>query len=297
MNRVYPLRLSRTIWKIPLFCKHICTDNMCSNSIYYEQNDANNLTITIEENMGGKCELNECIVSTYIHLYSYNLSNPCGHIGSLFQPDNVVIPDNEFRIYIDFPLNNPIDLGIRAQGNDQTFTLRELIYLIKLIYMSIYTEEELTSTSNTFTITSPCSCINIELSTLITDNEIESDKEMENCCICYTNYQENNQSTTLNCGHTFHKECILIWISKGRGVSCPLCRKMIQHCSQCNNTKIIEYQREYKVLPVEYRIDPLRRNQTDGIYGIYGWDFEGLVLETMIYNRKLKRLMVGISTV
>jgi hypothetical protein len=45
-----------------------------------------------------------------------------------------------------------------------------------------------------------------------------------NCSICLTNINDNN-TKTLECKHTFHINCIDIWIDNKN--SCPLCRAII----------------------------------------------------------------------
>jgi hypothetical protein len=42
---------------------------------------------------------------------------------------------------------------------------------------------------------------------------------MEECCICSEFYEDKHK---LQCGHIFHKDCILVWIKDHK--SCPLCR-------------------------------------------------------------------------
>lgn len=48
------------------------------------------------------------------------------------------------------------------------------------------------------------------------------------CSICFENYISNNLIEKLNCGHCFHKSCIIQWTKHNR--SCPLCRVAITDC-------------------------------------------------------------------
>ena len=41
------------------------------------------------------------------------------------------------------------------------------------------------------------------------------------CIICYSNFEHNNE-VSLPCGHAFHSDCILTWISKK--MECPYCK-------------------------------------------------------------------------
>ena len=41
---------------------------------------------------------------------------------------------------------------------------------------------------------------------------------IDECPICYS----GNSDCKLSCNHTFHKECILIWLQKK--ITCPYCR-------------------------------------------------------------------------
>ena len=45
------------------------------------------------------------------------------------------------------------------------------------------------------------------------------------CVICCTDedFENENTSTTLECGHTFHTECIINWFRIGNS-NCPICR-------------------------------------------------------------------------
>ena len=47
--------------------------------------------------------------------------------------------------------------------------------------------------------------------------------ESENiCCICLETFTEKDIIYKLKCNHSFHKECIIVWLLQD--LSCPLCR-------------------------------------------------------------------------
>jgi hypothetical protein len=86
------------------------------------------------------------------------------------------------------------------------------------------------------------------------------------------------------------------WIETGRGGTCPLCRTNLSNCSNCEGSLVITDEYEGAVLPYEYR-EMVSRNDTDGIYGIYGFDLQHLIIEDLIYNRVSKKLKVLISVI
>ena len=47
------------------------------------------------------------------------------------------------------------------------------------------------------------------------------DKINDTCVICLHQFEPKKHVTTLSCGHTFHKKCLVEWIM--RKESCPLC--------------------------------------------------------------------------
>lgn len=55
-----------------------------------------------------------------------------------------------------------------------------------------------------------------------THNIIATPQE-EKCTICLCDFCNNDEKHTLDCGHTYHVNCILHWFRSGNP-SCPLCR-------------------------------------------------------------------------
>ena len=187
----------------------------------------------------------------------------------------------------------------KNQGNteQENFTLRDVIFLIQQIYKEIYNEEEKTADSQVFTIAQDCSCVHT-IFTRDVINQLETadvEDNDEKCCVCYLPYN-NAECFKLKCHHIFHSNCITRWIDASQKKQCPLCRDEIYTCPMCNNSKKIEYNYEGTVLPYNFRTDLCNlRNTTNGIYEIYGWDYEDLMINKMTYNRILRRLHITMS--
>ncbi|GJY96175.1 reverse transcriptase domain-containing protein [Tanacetum coccineum] len=47
-------------------------------------------------------------------------------------------------------------------------------------------------------------------------------EEIDTCAICYGEYEESKKIGKLQCGHLFHVDCLISWISRKN--SCPICR-------------------------------------------------------------------------
>lgn len=289
----YPLRLTRTYWKIPLYCYHECSEDICSTLIHYNRHD-DNIFLTFHDNLDyidGKCKEYNDILPTFIHINSFNISEPYGHKGKLFNPDLIVIPDNEFSIKITFPLTTPANINIKTEKN---FTLKEIIWLIKDIYKKIYNDEENTSDSSLFFIDNPCNnCVNMNIENTLT---VSSTDEKENCSICFLKL--NGDKYILKCNHLFHTDCLNNWINKGKGTTCPLCRKPLYICDKCNNNGIFITREEYVVLPFYLRPSTnMNRNNTNGLYGIHSYDLENLAITKLYYNRLYKILQVIVQPI
>src|SRR5210317_865503 len=100
--RVYPIRTSRKEWNIPLYCYHIC-NQMCSQIYIIDQSDIDNSSYILVDNpeyINGKCQQSNKLEKTYIRLYSFDIDNPLGITGPLYNPNMIVIPDKSFSLKI-----------------------------------------------------------------------------------------------------------------------------------------------------------------------------------------------------
>ena len=61
----------------------------------------------------------------------------------------------------------------------------------------------------------------------LTVYKIESDDNLllDECPICLEKYVVNDKIIHLDCSHSFHKDCIYIWLNKNN--TCPQCRENI----------------------------------------------------------------------
>jgi hypothetical protein len=50
-------------------------------------------------------------------------------------------------------------------------------------------------------------------------------KKQHECCICLTNYVENDELNKLKCTHMFHKKCLMTWLMTNQ--TCPICRSYV----------------------------------------------------------------------
>lgn len=294
MRHIYPIRTTRKKWKIPLFCYHECGEycqrifvSQDSGLGYYNYNEIDN-----PDFIDGKCSKLNKLEDTYINFESFNIENPCGAKGKLYKPNMIVINDVEFTILISFPLLNPIRATFKNITNDG-ITLKNIIFSIKKLYKYIYEEEERTASIVTYSLRKTCdNCNNIKVEDYLNEAKIESDEE---CCICYSKYTTENKGYELKCNHVFHKNCIYNWLLNKS--TCPLCRSNYFECVMCDNTGYVYYNYTGKVIPPEIRGEYINRNQTDGIFGIYGYDYNNLVLSQMEYNRIDKELKIVVNSI
>ena len=293
MSRVYPIRTTRQHWNIPLFNYHICSEKCSVIQLQYD-----NILMDIDnpdyDQISKKCSNSDKLQKTFINLSEFDIYNPCGVNGPLYDPEMIVIPDRVFSLSITFPLNNGVDINIRSPTS-KGLTLKELIFSIKKLYEFIYQEEERTATPITYHLKKICeTCISTDILDYI--KEVSINTELE-CSICYSSlYIETDKVCELDCKHYFHKKCISEWLLKSEHKNCPLCRKYVYTCSECNGSGFIYYDFSGTVIPMEHRGIIINRNSTNGIFGIYGYDFEHLLLKKMIYNRMSKKLSIFIGS-
>lgn len=296
MHAIYPIRFTRSYWNIPLYCFHTCSEQYCSNTVHY-YNHQNTIRVNIHDNpdfIEGRCSRNGLLFPAFIHLSSYDISKPRGHLGELGNPDMVVIPDTTFWIDIAFPLTHPVRIQV---ASEHAITLRNILFYIKSVYQRIYIEEEETATETTFEIDKKCDTCTDKLLTQYL-RTVNSNTATDVCSICYNGYVEDSlDCSQCHCGHMFHTECIQSWISTANGTTCPICRTPIRECTVCTGNGRITVTYQGIVLPPEYRTISQSRNTTNGVYGIYGFDFDTLMLENMTYNRIDKVLYLSMCMI
>ena len=244
----------------------------------------------------GKCPFSMKLNTSSVQISTFDKNDPNTIDGELLFYNNIVIPDTQIYLNISFPLKEPKNIRITSD-NPLGFSLSYLINKIKNVYKWIYEEEENTSSIKTFTIIDQCNKCNfgdVNDHQLIMDSLSNVDNnvdDIEKCSICLeilnNNNNNNNKNNKTECNHIFHKECIHQWIKNNKN-TCPLCRKKLYKCNNCNNGLIIT-QYNGKVIPKNIR-GILNRNKSDGVFGIYGYDFEDLFIDEMIYNRTTKIL-------
>jgi len=294
ITRIYPVRTTKEKWNIPLYSNHECSN--CCSKIIIEDVDGyrfeNNPNYIEEEK---KCSQYGKLTKTCIELNNFNSLNPRGVDGKLYEPDMVVLNDNDFFIFIQFPVRNATVVNVNIKQNG--LTLKDLIVIIKLIYIHVYEEEERTSTINNYTIQKECKlCENTDVNTYIEDVKENIEKEDLNmCAICQIEYDDNEFKSKLKCNHLFHRQCILRWFNNTK--NCPLCRYNIVKCVECDGTGIVKLNYTGSVIPQELRGYDTDRNETDGIFGIYSHDFEDLCIKKMMYIKREKLLIMMVSDI
>lgn len=51
----------------------------------------------------------------------------------------------------------------------------------------------------------------------------DSDPDCKVCCICLSDYEENEEVLLLPCFHRFHTNCVVNWLTHGKN-ECPVCK-------------------------------------------------------------------------
>ena len=297
MRRVYPVRTTRNRWKIPLFCKHKC-DESC-NILFLNDEEDDYVIVENPNYKNGKCLNNNTLEKTFINISNFNIDEPNGHFGHLYNSDEKVISDNSFKLLIYYPLSYVFEVIIQTPTLNG-FTLKELIYSIKNLYEYIYSEEERTATPQIYQLKKLCTtCGNQNLSKYINYSDQNKTEQIlqENCCICCSNYEDINDElkpVNLKCNHIFHDSCIKEWLKKSG--TCPICRTNIFECNNCNGSGIRYYNFTGVIIPLEERGNIINRNQTYGIFGIHSHDLEDLIIQNLFYDNIKKQLYVDIST-
>jgi hypothetical protein len=289
IQRVYPIRKSAKAWRIPILVTHVCNEN-CS---YYLEREINEEGIWYipkpnHEYKDGKCpRYGKIFRSDGVPLKNFDVNNPSAYEEPICNPDEIVINDTRFSVIIRYPLRDPVKISMFAPS-DRGFSRKQLIDSLKHIYEFIYREEERTATPIVYEYREICTTCQADTVNIYLLNC----KLVENCSICYN--LGKKQGCSLPCGHKFHRKCVKGWVEQNN--TCPLCRSYIKKCNSCNGLGFITHMRENVVIPIEERGFFYNRNTTDGIFGIWGHDFEDLVLEKLFYDHENKLLQIFIGS-
>jgi len=288
MSRIYPIRTTKNKWKIKLHKIHFCNSN-CKIKIIKEHDSL--VLINNPDYKDEKCQNYGKIKKTLINISQFNEDNCLvDDNGVLFNYDSKVIPDRSFKLNIIYPLSYKFEIMITTDTKSG-YTLKELIKYIKILYKFVYEEEERTSTPQLFKLKKYCiSCGNKDFEKYI--KQIDSRNVEGSCCICFNDYSTENMIGKLYCGHMYHNECIKNWFSNTG--TCPVCRNNAFECKECDGTGVIHYEFNGTVIPIEHRGINLNRNMTNGVFGIYDYDFEDLLIESLFYDRTKKELQMNI---
>lgn len=68
----------------------------------------------------------------------------------------------------------------------------------------------------------------------------------EQCVICLENMEGNENILTLECSHTYHKECINDWLDRAQ--TCPMCRQKVEPENTIRDLAINRYMRKLKLV-------------------------------------------------
>lgn len=283
---IYPLRLSKTKWVIPIHTRHKCTER-CSK--IFAPDEKQPYLYSFNDNpdwKNGNCSYQDQLQDGSVQISSFDYNDPCGFDGTLDQPDEVVIPDRAIHFNISFPMFHTavvtVDFGHR------NITRKELILAVCVAYKKIYDIEEKTSPKTSYLVVENCSkCADKKAS-----DSFKEEKISETCSICQCG---SSNLVSLRCGHSFHKNCIQNWVDQENKNSCPICRDVVIKCQKCEGKRILKKIKRSVVIPLRYRGMVLNRNTTDGVFRIYGHDLEDLLIERMLYNRQSKLLNISIS--
>ena len=82
-------------------------------------------------------------------------------------------------------------------------------------------------------------------------NSLEKTKSFnEDCPICIEKIDKNN--ITLPCGHSFHMDCIHVWLKEGDSMVCPVCRKDVFIPIPVPSRKVVDYSSDSDISYDEY---------------------------------------------
>ena len=278
--------------QIPITEIHEC-NKFCAFMHVYEEINEHLYTekrILNPTYIDGKCEKFGQPVESSVFLHSYQDFRYCNE-------NENVISDTNIKIQFDYPLSNKFLFEFRSKSSDG-FTMRELIENICKTYYKIYEIEKQTAMDNHYTFKTKCNKCHREKMENDTFEVVNSNIENE-CSICLSSYEIGDLCAKLVCNHQYHKKCIDKWFDEN--ITCPLCRKdnvKLIKCGNCNDG-LLTVEFTGKVLPIEMRRlnnGLLNRNQTNGMYGIWGHDIEDLSIDGLNYNTQTKTLFLGMGS-
>jgi len=233
----------------------------------------------------GKCNDSEKIEDTCVYISSFDENDH-----QLLNPDEIVIHDAKYKIVISYPLSKSVEFIFESPNG---FTRLDCIKNIVNSYKYIYKMEDETATEKTFYFEKKCNnCQN----SIIEPTEYHIVNDESTCAVCLENMEVGSVCHKLTCDHLFHKDCIAEWFD--RNPTCPLCKKSHRDTSNCGKCSdgIVSNNYIGKVLPVELRGSFLNRDESDGIYGIWGHDIGDLVIEGMTYDAEKKEFSMSIGS-
>ena len=291
--RVYPLRLTKRRWQIPIHVRHECSDRCARMFVRDPDAPYRYILQNNPDYRDGKCSSHDKVEFGAIRLNNFDPENPQGTSGSLYNPDEIVIPDQRINIDINYPLTNSVQVVVDFGHPD--ISRRELLFMVTALYNHIYDEEERTSPTIAYTVARNCEgCFEKKASEYVISFIPKKREKKKECAICYQNYKKK-KAAKLPCEHIFHEDCIKQWLDGEEDKnSCPLCRETVLRCDDCDGSRVRYEHHESVVIPVEHRGRLLNRNHTFGVFGIYGHDLEDLGIERLAYNREAKQLYLGI---
>ena len=263
-KRVYPIRKSRRSWRIPIYSTHTC--DLC-----------------IAEQ---PCPMDDTISTSSVTIDNWDTGTMQTNTGLLYDPNQVVIDDDSFFVDVSTPLNIAASITI---FHPEPVTTSALLSLIRDVYRRVYDIEARTSTVRSYLLELDCTVCNNESPALL---PVEDSDDL--CPICYSEYSSNTPGGKLGCGHDFHVECIVRWL--GTNQTCPMCRSATLSCSSCDNVGTHEIHADLAEFPRVYN-GMVGRNTTDGMFGIFRYFRDQLVLHDMYYNRETKRLKLRVRGV
>jgi len=271
---------------IPLKKYHICTER-CANQYVKRKIDDECFTLELASNphyQNGKCQNYNKIENAYIQVENKH------DMDNVIELDKLVITDTEIKIPFSYPLRNEHIFTFKSTNG---FTKKDIIINICETYAYIYKMEEETATKHKYYFTTKCdNCAN---SYVGASNTIINEDKLS-CSICLNDFVSKEMVVKLPCKHIYHDTCINTWLNKVP--SCPLCRQNMEHygCTQCKKGLITT---EYVGItaPIEFKTSGLlNRDQTDGVWGIWGHDIGDLVIEELTYDFEAKTVKMCIGS-